>query len=844
MQGWSSRSRIKSTSPSGAMPPKKRKNTAKQREDRREEWKTQQFQPKMQQQQQRLMCWDSPDISKALVETHEFVFDPATQVMVGIDPSVTQAVSAASGVWQSGLVADQLRWRKLTKGQAKQLEEDMAELSMNRNNHAKQLVVFFGAVGIGARGGWGADAVLRVCCKVVCRPNGIDQRWGSVVLVDKHRTSRVSSAVNGRQPCENQLNKHRITRPADWKPPAGQVEQGHNVVLSSSPPQPPCSSQAATQPAASEPGPSTPPPAKRSKRVKDEPAAEPSQPSQPTKGKDKAQGKAAKAKPAPQPGRWVDCNAVLNMQRIGESRWRPLELCWWPNQPALPAKGKEYPGLGYRRLRDKLPTAQLQQPDGTQCGECFTRVTVLADGQEVFEYVPAEDAVIPNLAERNLYLQLGRGTPPPGMQSRPSLAVVAVLAAYPDLSDELNAVPRYPHDSNTVDDVGQKLETSFANSLTELFKRRGGQAVALAGARVIAGSHEHQRRFGLPVDVDTSRRLEEAHVSWQADWADWQALGGQPNSRPYRPPSPFAITPGCSCKAHHIKLDTRAIYGLMRAAGMLPADITSLTKFMNGVARPMNSELFTLSPQQRLHPVQLAQLFTRPKPAGPPGELPRMGKQEGAVNPLAHLDVDWLACDPGKTNMATVAHEERYPSGAVESVWKRSLSAGQYYRQSGITQHAKVSEAWMAGIQPEHDVLSQVTNYTASLQRYRQYAATTLETWPAMSAELSKPRWSNARFRLYRHKQSTVAKFWAETVRGAMVRCNSAATGRPLALAYGAAGLSGSGGIGSRGVPVKQMLREACKQLPGRVLMVHEFRTSRVSSARTNMVAGHAEALR
>ncbi|KAJ9509654.1 hypothetical protein QJQ45_011334 [Haematococcus lacustris] len=37
------------------------------------------------------------------------------------------------------------------------------------------------------------------------------------------------------------------------------------------------------------------------------------------------------------------------MQRIGESRWRPLELCFWPDQAALPAKGKEYPGLGYKR---------------------------------------------------------------------------------------------------------------------------------------------------------------------------------------------------------------------------------------------------------------------------------------------------------------------------------------------------------------------------------------------------------------------------------------------------------------------------------------------------------------
>ncbi|KAJ9508648.1 hypothetical protein QJQ45_027933, partial [Haematococcus lacustris] len=542
---------------------------------------------------------------------------------------------------------------------------------------------------------------------------------------------------------------------------------------------------------------------------------------------------------------------------------------------------------------------------GLMVRRCFTRVTVLADGQELLEEIAAEDAVIPNLAERNLYLQLGRGTPPPGMQSRPSAAVVAVLAAYPVLRDELNAVPRYPHDCNTVDDVGQKLETSFANSLTELFTRRVEQAVALAGARIIAGSHEHQRRFGLPVDgrpawterqrswvvrsvrgkevtwlqgqgqgqggvvpteamryevarqrrllgvgqgvvvnkawrvmgvnrgsllrhaVDTSRQLEEAHVSWQLDWADWQAAGGQPNSRPYRPPSPFALTPSCSCKAHHIKLDTKAIFGLMRPAGMLPADITSLPRFR-----------WSTGGSPSFHP------SSHPKPAGPPAELPRMSKQEGAVNPLAHLDADWLGCDPGKTNMATVAHEERYPSGAVESVWQRSLSAGQYYRQSGITQHAKTSKAWMAGIQPEHDVLSRVTSYTASLQRYRQYATTTLVTWPAMWAELSKPRWSNARFRLYRHKQSTVAKFWANTVREAEVRCNSAATGRRLALAYGAAGFSGSGSRGSRGVPVKQMLKEACKQFPGRVVMVHEFRTSRVSSARTNVVAGQAESFR
>ncbi|KAJ9524025.1 hypothetical protein QJQ45_022487, partial [Haematococcus lacustris] len=202
------------------------------------------------------------------------------------------------------------------------------------------------------------------------QPRGTDQRRGRVVLVDEHRTSRVSSAVHGQQPCERQLDKCRATRPAGWKPSAGRVE--HRLVRPAwsqqrdqpvrglmwcpvvpprKPSQAPRSSQKASQPAASEPGPSTPPPAKRSKRTKAEPAAEPTK------------GKAAKAKPAPQPGRWLDrdCNAALNMQRIGESRWRPLELCWWPEQGALPAKGKEYPGLGYKRVRDKPPKAQQQQ---------------------------------------------------------------------------------------------------------------------------------------------------------------------------------------------------------------------------------------------------------------------------------------------------------------------------------------------------------------------------------------------------------------------------------------------------------------------------------------------------
>ncbi|KAJ9519124.1 hypothetical protein QJQ45_007689 [Haematococcus lacustris] len=133
---------------------------------------------------------------------------------------------------------------------------------------------------------------------------GTDQRRGRVVLVDEHRTSRVISAVIGQQPCERRLSKRRATRPADWKPPAGQVEQRLlrpawsqqrdqpvqglvwcPAVAPRKPPQAPCSSHTATQPAASEPGLSTPLPAKRSKRSKRTEAEQAAEPTQPNRAK-------------------------------------------------------------------------------------------------------------------------------------------------------------------------------------------------------------------------------------------------------------------------------------------------------------------------------------------------------------------------------------------------------------------------------------------------------------------------------------------------------------------------------------------------------------------------------
>ncbi|KAJ9509959.1 hypothetical protein QJQ45_011440 [Haematococcus lacustris] len=148
-----------------------------------------------------------------------------------------------------------------------------------------------------SRGGWGAKAVLQACRKVVERPNSgkpTDRVPGRVVTVDEFRTSRVGSIMNSPQPCEEELDSSKPTRPEDWKPKPGQVQ---NRLLRDL-------------------------------------------------------------------GEWVDrdCNAALNLQRAGESKWRPLELCRWPIRGRLPAQGKEYPALGFKELRDRAPKALAQQP--------------------------------------------------------------------------------------------------------------------------------------------------------------------------------------------------------------------------------------------------------------------------------------------------------------------------------------------------------------------------------------------------------------------------------------------------------------------------------------------------
>ncbi|GFH20864.1 hypothetical protein HaLaN_18059 [Haematococcus lacustris] len=111
---------------------------------------------------------------------------------------------------------------------AMQLEEEAASVSRQEWGTRKQLVVCFGYASIGMRGGQGAKAVLQACRKVLERPNSgepTDRVPGKVVTVDEFRTSRVSSILNSPQPCEEELDSSKPTRPEGWKPQPAQGKE-------------------------------------------------------------------------------------------------------------------------------------------------------------------------------------------------------------------------------------------------------------------------------------------------------------------------------------------------------------------------------------------------------------------------------------------------------------------------------------------------------------------------------------------------------------------------------------------------------------------------------------------
>ncbi|KAJ9505775.1 hypothetical protein QJQ45_006438 [Haematococcus lacustris] len=279
---------------------------------------------------------------------------------------------------RGGCSIEQLSWDAAMPGlksefrqQGREVVNGMKWVSRHHYHQDRGVAVFLGA-GNFNQGGWKAGAVRAGFRKVVEQPSrpSTDPRPDRLVIVDEFRTSRVSSSVHARQPCELHLPPNQ-PRPADWVPPAGQVNPRlvrpawslrhakyvRGLSWCHQAPPPPAPAQApppapAQDPPAPAPAQAPPPPP---------PAQAPPAQAPPPAPPAQAQPLPAAPGPAPPPqappgGRWLDrdTNACLNLQRIGESRQRPIELCQWDDLEALPPIGSEYQQR-YKRVNDRLP---------------------------------------------------------------------------------------------------------------------------------------------------------------------------------------------------------------------------------------------------------------------------------------------------------------------------------------------------------------------------------------------------------------------------------------------------------------------------------------------------------
>ncbi|KAJ9525779.1 hypothetical protein QJQ45_003396 [Haematococcus lacustris] len=233
-------------------------------------------------------------------------------------------------------------------------------------------------------------------------------------------------------------------------------------------------------------------------------------------------------------------------------------------------------------------------------------------------------------------------------------------------------------------------------------------------------------------------------AAWQLDMLPWrQAELTNPGllPRPPRPPTPYALTPTSKCRARHVVIDTWGLYGMMRDAGMLGVlteeGVTSLKKFRNGAL---------------------------PDPAEP-GQFIEGPKDSQVANRW-----DALLADPRRQKLASPKHSFAqivHTNGVAQACRSTRRAAadgttGTYYRDSGITRQVQAIKTWLAQLKPQLNALSHVSSKPSSLASYRRFADTVLATYDAMWAEVSQPRWANAKFRLYCGKQRVVARFWSK----------------------------------------------------------------------------------
>lgn len=263
----------------------------------------------------------------------------------------------------------------------------------------------------------------------------------------------------------------------------------------------------------------------------------------------------------------------------------------------------------------------------------------------------------------------------------------------------------------------------------------------------------------------------------------------------------FTILPVCRMRHHFTTMDTSVLFGILKDIGVLET-----CKVIEGLEQDQwKSVLNThkICPQGAKFTgtidtdgLAVCVHFQRPKKTTDMTEIDVKGKRI-------------IAVDPGRRNIFTMVEKTEGQS------WKTyTLTRGQYYEESGMTQVRKKTQKWNQNVRKEIEAFSKVSTKGQSLSSFRNY----LDVWKthkgALWKEYTKSRWNDTRFKLFGSKKRTFANF-----------LNQLGDPSNIVLAFGSAKFA-SGGKGEMSVPTTRAFKECSYRFP--IKLVDEFRTSKI----------------
>ena len=283
----------------------------------------------------------------------------------------------------------------------------------------------------------------------------------------------------------------------------------------------------------------------------------------------------------------------------------------------------------------------------------------------------------------------------------------------------------------------------------------------------------------------------------------------------------FNVVPICTVKRHFITIDTHALFGVLKDAGVITAACTYNAfeairdghwKSIFAVSRLQGKDC-TFGYSINTDGIGMSMHFERPKTTVNEDVDGENGKVASGTYAIGPNDVV-IGNDPGRINIYYMAAV--LPDNAIKTY---VLTRKKYYNDSGIFIARMHSEHWNLGVKHRLEALSAVSSKGVNVQDYDAYLQVFRTQEDGLWEEYLRPRWARQRLSLYGGKKRVFANFYN--------KIKADFPGKNIVVAYGSAKFA-PGGKGELSVPTTRAYKECAFRVT--TIATDEFRTSKVYS--------------